>query len=284
MFKNLPERIQELKNTSKGVAAQGKKRSLPKSAADSLQGQTNVSSLHVSTTGEAVQGPQRARTFPHDVQTTSKRSSNPEPNRVASLDASGFRPGPQASWQTGTLTPESMQSSTGQIQASPQQNNFDPHFDNPNLPDLKNVMFPSGDPFAYPNQPISTLEASQFTPEGQGSFSNIYMGDNMGQPNVSYENLSGPMYGNFAPFMNPSHGQPMSSNAGPYSSMPTRANMGAMPQGGNLDLNQNDEQFWSQMGGGRTGPTPNVNLDDLFGNEQWNPVWDSGPAQTPTFK
>lgn len=43
---------------------------------------------------------------------------------------------------------------------------FSPLFDNPSrLPDLMPMMFPSDDPFAYPNQPMSTLEDSQFKQE-----------------------------------------------------------------------------------------------------------------------
>lgn len=52
--------------------------------------------------------------------------------------------------------------------ASPISPNFDytPQMTNAQIPDLKNVMFPSDNPFAYPNQPISTLESS----DGQYSF------------------------------------------------------------------------------------------------------------------
>lgn len=52
--------------------------------------------------------------------------------------------------------------------ASPMSPNFDftPQMANAQIPDLKNVMFPSDNPFAYPNQPISTLESS----DGQYSF------------------------------------------------------------------------------------------------------------------
>jgi hypothetical protein len=43
------------------------------------------------------------------------------------------------------------------------QISFSPPFDNTNhLPDLMPMMFPSDDPFAYPNQPMSTLEDDHF--------------------------------------------------------------------------------------------------------------------------
>ncbi|THC96105.1 hypothetical protein EYZ11_004427 [Aspergillus tanneri] len=42
-------------------------------------------------------------------------------------------------------------------------------FTNPtNLPDLMGIMFPSDDPFAYPTQPMSTLEDGHFRHEGAG--------------------------------------------------------------------------------------------------------------------
>jgi hypothetical protein len=49
-----------------------------------------------------------------------------------------------------------------------------------NLPDLMPIMFPSGDPFAYPTQPMSTLEDGHFKQERPGS-STQYFGDNRSQ-------------------------------------------------------------------------------------------------------
>lgn len=60
------------------------------------------------------------------------------------------------------------------------------------FPDLSIMMFPTNDPFAYPNQPMTTLENLQDTGEDQ-TF-NIQM-FNGGTYRGAYSNLNAPFYG-----------------------------------------------------------------------------------------
>lgn len=59
------------------------------------------------------------------------------------------------------------------------------------FPDLMNIMFPSDDPFAYPTQPMSTLEDGHFRMDGTGttapfsSAMSTMIDQNIGAPNVS---------------------------------------------------------------------------------------------------
>ncbi|EEP82677.1 conserved hypothetical protein [Uncinocarpus reesii 1704] len=60
-------------------------------------------------------------------------------------------------------TPSSPLSASHHPQTMKQPISFSPPFDNAShLPDLMPMMFPSDDPFAYPNQPMSLLEDGQF--------------------------------------------------------------------------------------------------------------------------
>ena len=100
--------------------------------------------------------PLRARTFPSDfLAKLAKRNSMPDSNIFTNFGEAASHV-PQI---VGLASPSA---------ASPMSAAFDftPQVGNAQLPDLKNVMFPSDNPFAYPNQPISTLESG----DGQYSF------------------------------------------------------------------------------------------------------------------
>lgn len=89
--------------------------------------------------------PGRARTLPHDyLAKVAKRNSMPDPNGQPAM------PNPH------------LVNLNSPVASSPLNNQpFDypsGHIRQTQIPDLKNVMFPSDNPFAYPNQPISTLE------------------------------------------------------------------------------------------------------------------------------
>ena len=83
-----------------------------------------------------------------DHRTDSNDPYSPESENVASFDSA-------------SATPPSNTRST-----------FDPSQQYPNaLPDLGDIMFPSTDPFAYPNQPMMTLEGQNlFRPENTHMF------------------------------------------------------------------------------------------------------------------
>lgn len=54
-------------------------------------------------------------------------------------------------------------------QKQPQSSVYHPFDNSGNLPDLMPIMFPSGDPFAYPTQPMSTLEDDHFKNDRAGA-------------------------------------------------------------------------------------------------------------------
>lgn len=164
------------------------------------------------------------------------------------------------------------------LQASPQQATFGAQVQNQNIPDLKAVMFPSDNPFAYGNQAISTLERTQQDMDSQTAFDSedTFMANGAPLPSsMSYDVLYHPPAAYMQQPNAPATGPPM--NGQHYPTLSQMDNSMA-----NADLvtvsGLGEGGFWQQMNaGGRTGFTPGiastVNFDDLFGNEQWNSGW-----------
>ena len=107
--------------------------------------------------------PNRARTLPSDyLAKLAKRNSMPN-STPTGLNFDNMAPGSHNTQSMGVSSP---------MTASPLSQHFD--LSTPQLahsqiiPNLKNVMFPSDNPFAYPNQPISTLEAGDASAYGFG--------------------------------------------------------------------------------------------------------------------
>ena len=136
------------------------------------------------------------------------------------------------------------------------------------VPDLTAMMFPSSDPFAYPNQPMTTLENRQFIKE---------------------ENSMDPSIYNLAPTTSSSYNNP---NPQMFGAMPAYTLQGQEPifdmQNMNLQMSMsnadsaattmsmqnNDPSGWPR---GSVG-TPGVNLDQLFG-EDWGGWMNQGYRQ-----
>ncbi len=167
------------------------------------------------------------------------------------------------------------------------------------IPDLKDVMFPSDNPFAYPNQPISTLEAANSQFGIQESGPEPYPGSNeasmMGTPASIPSHMSSlnheqqhhlfdvasmhRMYEEDSPtaqqYQQGRHfGGPIPGFGG---QMPCYEGqnqvydmLGQMPQ----------EEYWTQMGKSNTATRTgfaagaSVNLDELFGGENWAGMWE----------
>jgi len=150
---------------------------------------------------------------------------------------------------SGTGTPDSTGSSNG-LQ---NQVNFQQPFG-----DLGAMMFPSADPFAYPNQAMMSFDNLQQKPGFLGnsidtSVPNMFLGNghNVSSP---YDNLEGQLFGPLPPYL-------MRTQPG--------VDMSQMDMSGIPGFNPQDMRT-------HTGLTPgvgvNVNFDDLFagGNEEWN--------------
>ncbi|ESZ92990.1 hypothetical protein SBOR_6611 [Sclerotinia borealis F-4128] len=119
-------------------------------------------------------------------------------------------------------TPESVASTTHSIPQYGMQNQFSA---SNSIPYLTGLMFPSTDPFAYPNQPMMELEAQNLKQEN-GMETNqpqpMYMGGGgAGAINGMFDDLEGQLFGLVPPYMiQGQHGFDMS---------------GAGPGAGNLD-------------------------------------------------
>ncbi len=137
-------------------------------------------------------------------------------------------------------------------------------------------MYPSTNPFAYGNQPLSVLEESQMIAKSQQTSLSAFT-DTLHVPTSNREAFTLPVdnfdisaFGAFPPpGMNAQqrHGaasMPQDHPTHVPTSQPTVAQ-----DTGNTNMY---EGFWPQMDGGRTGLTPGVNLDELFGADGgWNP-------------
>jgi hypothetical protein len=162
------------------------------------------------------------------------------------------------------------------------------HLDNPNLPNMEPVMFPSDNPFAYPNQPMSTLEAQQsLNAEQQNSYSGP---TTTSMYNVGVNSNPTPAYFLFDSTQMPAI--PRSFNV-PQRSVQQGQEMNALISGPPsfdapsqtdepTDLNAINfpgEGYWSRTdrtGEGRNGLAPSgINLDELFGGEGWNNIWNN---------
>ena len=160
---------------------------------------------------------------------------------------------------------------------------------NPNLPDMKPVMFPSDNPFVYPNQPMSTLEAQQImNAEHPNSYSgpvrstvyNLGGSDNQTPTTLSFGNTRMPSFTgsfNVPPHLMQQERQTSAAMSGgpafdipPQTDAPADINAINFPGG---------EGYWNQLdrpSGGRSGLTPGgINLDELFGGEGWSNIWNT---------
>ncbi len=122
------------------------------------------------------------------------------------------------------------------------------------FPDLSTMMFPSDDPFAYPNQPMSTLESLHGGDQGQPYNMQLFNSFGTGE---GYTGISTPFYG-------PLPSYPMTGRS---------SNINASHAGGDatgIDGNQG----WGQgPEAGRYGGLPTGSgWDSMFG-EDWSGAW-----------
>lgn len=246
--------------------------------------------------------PNRVRALPPDFRAKlAKRNSMPDPPVLQNLgDAvSSQMQKPQA---VGYQSPSTASPMSAGFQFTPQMGNV-------HIPDLKNVMFPSDNPFAYPNPPMSALEAV----DGQYSFSEPSMASN--EPSVfgtpSNGNTQAPPPSStthlgydfsFQQALNENpHLAQQIANHGRDFNAPFMDTFMQNAIGGNLDhmggisqsqeplgmgemsASSNPTEYWNQVKTGsigmRTGLTPGAHpsMDEYFGSEVWNPAWGEQP-------
>lgn len=147
-------------------------------------------------------------------------------------------------------------------------------------------MYPSTNPFAYGNQPLSILEDNQMIATDQHtSISAItdtfeFPAGNRRRFNIPFENFnisalgSLPQPGTYGPQRHDGISIPREHGTSVQMTSSTAAQ-----DAGNTNTFAG---FWQQIDRGRTGLTPGVNLDDLFGADGgWNPGYmDQGYGRT----
>lgn len=198
--------------------------------------------------------------------------------------------------------------------ASPMSAGFDftPQMGNAQIPDLKNVMFPSDNPFAYPNQGISALESV----DGPYSYqdASIASSDNgiFGTPTSASTQMpphSTSQLGYDYSFQqalndNPNLAQQFGTHGRHYGAPITdilaqnaigsdHVNLGGLPtlhdpmNLGDIAGGPNPDEYWERVNKGqagmRTGLTPGVpsGMDEYFDNDSWNPVWGDAHFNNP---
>ena len=140
-----------------------------------------------SRTAITEQMPRRANTAPSQ-QGPWQRSSIAFPPPIPGIDTR-YRRGsqdPYASISGGMTTPQSPQSAM--------------YLNTPSghgVPDLSAMMFPSPDPFAYPNQPMTTLENRYSIKQENTTGQNMF---DSSTTTAGYENMNAHLYNGMAPF------------------------------------------------------------------------------------
>ncbi|RMD39501.1 hypothetical protein DV735_g5625, partial [Chaetothyriales sp. CBS 134920] len=149
LFNELPEKLQQRRSTTASPSS-AKKRQAPGNSTD-MSANRNSMSRNNSSVHESLAGPARSHTLPQDyIASMSKRNSMPEPSPLSLSHSPNNN-----SHLVGINSPLIAHS------ALPQFDFTTPMANSQHMPDLRNVMFSSENPFAYPNQPLSSLDPAE---------------------------------------------------------------------------------------------------------------------------
>jgi len=225
---------------------------------------------------------------------TAKKELRKVPNSAGIGDTVNGKPLVQAERWESKSTPivvdaeSTSQITHGGAQMPTQHATCGPQLAN-NVPDLRRLMYPSPNPFAYGNQPLSTLEDTQMIScEPQFPFVEPTTGFGISSTETGAHGM--PFY-NLGNTLLDNSGQPVMYQQIQNGSVlgPSRNPVGfqfPQPSGAQDMGNVNeDEEFWQHMSKGRTGRTgltPGLNLDELFGSDGgWNAGYmDQGFSRT----
>ena len=138
-------------------------------------------------------------------------------------------------------------------------------FSGQGVPDLSAMMFPSADPFAYPNQPMTTLENRNFVKQENNLVSSSYNPpiSNASGTDVQQVNMDAQMFSQMPPYTMPGQQSGYMQNINPSIStnneIPAASSTATQVDGiGRWPLQ--DQRQNEQMAG--------INYDQLFG-EDW---------------
>ncbi|KIV80308.1 hypothetical protein PV11_07819 [Exophiala sideris] len=285
LFDVLPEKLKERRSSLGTTPATSRKRP-PPVFTEPLSSNERPTAPAVTTPNslrEAPGTPSRARTLPSDfLAKLAKRNSMPDPHALSNLSEGSLQmpnPPPIMAYQSPSTE-------------SPISSHFDfttPHMANAQIPDLKSVMFPSDNPFAYPNQPISTLESTDgpysFSDHNFGSTDESIFGTPTGGSTNTQIPLPTPHYGaydfSFQQALNENSwlaGQQMTGGHGPpYNAPITDVLMQNAIGGDHIDLSgmpmpMGSNNASAESTGTSRGPAHGFHssLDDYFNSEGWN--------------
>ncbi len=278
MFADLPVKLKQRKTQSQSMSTSRKRPNPTLEVAH--KDQQSVPTVSRITDYRA---PNRASTSPNIKTMESTTQSMPSPNpagfRAALNDSPNLQSGQHqlesASVMTGPELADKRQ--LAREERTSQQMLFEQPLSN-NLLDLGSLIYPSTNPFAYGNQPLSILEdtqmmtAEQQTLLGGSTPAFTIPGSTYGPQNVDFNHFSNAPLKTLQP-------QAMYQHDRSGVTTPQRHTLPNfhLPQSRSVqetgDANL-DEDFWRQMAEGRTALTPGINLDELFGSDGgWNSVY-----------
>jgi hypothetical protein len=282
LFAELPVKLNERKNSSQSLPPSRKRP--PQGNEAPQKGYQSLPNIPRTNGDEPQRTPSGVGPFPaQDVANAAQRKSMRTASGISSTTGNSPLP-QQGQWKAGPSTSIGIPDSTSSASVRGQQRTASQVRTSQqlgtHLPDLRGLMFPSSNPFAYGNQPLSTLEDSQMMARGQqsdmpGPTTGFDLSaSEVGQQADSFSAFSNPAFANPEPQFPYSQGAQASASM-PGNNPPTYQvppSMCGVSDIGNLNI---DESFWQQMGkSGRTGLTPGVNLDELFGHDGgWNPMY-----------
>ncbi|KAK0124497.1 hypothetical protein ONS95_009447 [Cadophora gregata] len=197
LFEQLPERLKE--GRTMAAAVQKKKRSAPAP----LPNPTGLRNVHLSRDPpEPVMGISRATTFP--MQAPAHNANYPR----TSLDSNRFQSNPNLRHSYHEFMSPSTDMSPIGTPDSSSTGSMQPHYSlppqfavNTGVPDLGAMMFPSNDPFAYPNQPMMEFEniKQENVMMSNTQVPPIYLPN--GGPGQEYDDLQGQLFGPLPPYL-----------------------------------------------------------------------------------
>jgi hypothetical protein len=297
LFKNLPEL---LKNRQSSVKPVNLKRPAPAAVSRPAATLKNQQST------PEIPPPQRASTFPLQLLTRQSKEASNTPKSLDDSHGVGNKmyqsPVNTPTWVSSTPEPHTDTTTTSpepfvadQARATttaspmPMMHSREPssgqiptqQLANGNLPDLMPIMFPSDDPFAYPTQPMSTLEDDHFRVDGLGvQTANQFGFDpaSHGLPSATSTDspmgaVSTPTFENFGAFPLFSNG----SSTGINATLPHRVT----PQ---KQQSMNQARLQSPVSHGSTpSGTEAVNSPDLVSIPNQNFMWQGYNFQPQTF-
>lgn len=273
MFKQLPERLQQ--DQQRSPTAKKKRRVTPPRRSETLSALATGDALRVKQEPMCPNQPSASfSTFPDGqaaahlslpVQSHAASFNTPVDAHYNRVAQENLTPSDLSSIPTPDPQAGSIQS---QVQPTP------PYLVRPqsHVNDFYNfnaMMFPSADPFAYPNNPITILEDEQLRqrPLGVGTGTmdgSMPMPDQVMPTTTSYDNVEVQLYGPLPPYLMPT--QPPI----PGASMPVNNNQQPSSGGGGGVAPAFTNTYASPAAGTVAAPPPGFNLDDVFGNNEWS--------------